>query len=103
MVKGAIKFFLVACVLSLNVIQAQVRFVINFNTGWKFYLGNDSTASNEKFNDASWRSLNLPHDWSIESDFIKDAPATNQGGSLPGGIGWYRKTFTVPASAKIKM
>jgi beta-galactosidase len=102
MVKGVMKYFLVACILSVHILYAQVRTIIDFNSGWKFYLGNDSTASNEKYNDASWRVLNLPHDWSIESDFIKDAPATNQGGSLPGGIGWYRKTFTLPASASEK-
>jgi beta-galactosidase len=40
----------------------------------------------------------LPHDWSIEADFSKANPATNQGGALPGGIGWYRKTFVLPNS-----
>ena len=69
---------------------------------WKFFLGNDSLAIDPGFNDSHWRKLSLPHDWSIESDFIKDAPATNQGGSLPGGIGWYRKTFILPSSAKNK-
>jgi beta-galactosidase len=80
--------------------EGQVRSVIDFNRDWKFYLGNDSAASHVVYNDNTWRKLSLPHDWSIESDFIKVAPATNQGGSLPGGIGWYRKTFTLPASAK---
>lgn len=65
-------------------------------------LGHDSLASNPLYDDRKWRNLSLPHDWSIESDFIKDAPATNQGGSLPGGIGWYRKTFVLPVSAKEK-
>jgi len=83
-------------------VHAQVRSEIDFNTNWKFYLGDDSTAKNVLYNDSKWRKLSLPHDWSIESDFIKDASATNQGGSLPGGIGWYRKTFTLPASAKDK-
>src|SRR6185437_3762802 len=46
---------------------------------------------------------NLPHDWSIEGKFSKDNPASPEGGALPGGIGWYRKTFTVPASAKNKL
>lgn len=78
------------------------RSVINFNNDWKFFLGNDSNAINANYNDAKWRTLNLPHDWSIESDFIKDAPATNQGGSLPGGIGWYRKAFVLPATARDK-
>lgn len=73
--------------------NAQLRKNIDFSSDWKFNLGNDSTASNETFNDAAWRTLNLPHDWSVEGSFSKDHPATNQGGALPGGIGWYRKTF----------
>ena len=77
---------------------AQVRKTLDFNNDWKFLLGNDSLAYEEVHDDSKWRKLNLPHDWSIESDFKADAPATNQGGSLPGGIGWYRKSFFVPAS-----
>jgi beta-galactosidase len=79
---------------------AQVRNTQNFNNGWKFYLGDDSLASNKNYNDAGWRSLTLPHDWSIELPFSATAPATNQGGALPGGIGWYRKTFNLPHSSK---
>ncbi|HEU5164118.1 MAG TPA: glycoside hydrolase family 2 TIM barrel-domain containing protein [Chitinophagaceae bacterium] len=83
-------------------VHSQVRSEIDFNKGWKFYLGDDSLAKEPIYNDSKWRKLSLPHDWSIESDFIKDAPATNQGGSLPGGVGWYRKTFTLPSSATNK-
>ncbi|MFT3844235.1 MAG: glycoside hydrolase family 2 TIM barrel-domain containing protein [Lacibacter sp.] len=92
--------FLILAFLLLSFIStAQVRSVVDFNNGWKFFLGNDSLASNANYNDANWRSLNLPHDWSIESNFSSSFPATNQGGALPGGIGWYRKTFTAPASS----
>lgn len=94
---------LVLAFLLLNVCSsAQVRSVVDFNNGWKFFLGNDSLSSNVNYNDAKWRSLKLPHDWSIESNFSSSFPATNQGGALPGGIGWYRKTFTVPASSANK-
>lgn len=82
---------------------AQVRKAVDFNKEWSFYLGNDSLAYEENHDDSKWKKLNLPHDWSIESDFIKDAPATNQGGSLPGGIGWYRKTFFVPTADSNKI
>lgn len=92
----------VAFLLLSLVSSAQVRSVVNFNNGWKFFLGNDSLACEPKYNDSKWRSLNLPHDWSIESNFSSSFPATNQGGALPGGIGWYRKTFTVPVSSKNK-
>lgn len=84
------------------ILQAQPRQEINFNNGWRFYLGDDSLARFSNYDDSKWRLLSLPHDWSIESNFIKDAPATNQGGSLPGGIGWYRKTFLLPQALKDK-
>lgn len=85
--------------LSLG-LHAQVRQAIDFNREWRFHLGDDSLAREKSYDDSRWRKLQLPHDWSIESDFIKDAPATNQGGSLPGGIGWYRKTFVLPPAAR---
>ncbi|HEV8270108.1 MAG TPA: beta galactosidase jelly roll domain-containing protein, partial [Chitinophagaceae bacterium] len=92
----------VFCLLpQLNTV-AQVRSEIDFNSGWKFYLGDDSLAKEPSYNDSKWRKLSLPHDWSIESDFKKEFPATTQGGALPGGIGWYRKTFTLPSSATDK-
>lgn len=96
-------YFVLIIVMLMNLISsAQVRSVVDFNQGWKFLLGNDSLASASKYNDSKWRNLTLPHDWGIESNFLSNVPATNLGGSLPGGIGWYRKTFTVPASAKNK-
>lgn len=59
-------------------------------------LADDSLAKNELYNDTRWRSLSLPHDWSIEGNFSSSHPATTQGGALPGGIGWYRKSFVLP-------
>lgn len=81
----------------------EIQRVQSFNQNWKFTLA-DSTliATAQGFNDHSWRTLNLPHDWSIESDFSKDFPASPGGGALPGGIGWYRKSFVVDKSNKGK-
>jgi beta-galactosidase len=61
------------------------------------------TAKDQGFNDSQWRQLNLPHDWSIEGEFDEKNPAGTGGGALPGGTGWYRKTFNVPATAKGKL
>ena len=72
----------------------------NFDKGWKFNLGDVTDAQASGFDDSLWRVLDLPHDWSIEGKFSKDNPATPSGGALPGGIGWYRKTFTIPVSEK---
>lgn len=61
---------------------------VDFNDGWTFRL--------ENAEDTSWRVINLPHDWAVEGDFSIDNPSGTGGGALPGGIGWYRKTFTPP-------
>src|SRR3982750_2358243 len=82
--------------------QMAARMVQDFDNNWKFYLGNAEDAKNISFNDASWRSLNLPHDWSIELPFDSTSPTGNGGGALRGGMGWYRKTFSLPASSKDK-
>ena len=65
----------------------------NFDKDWKFWLGDDSLAYQAAYDDGAWRTLNVPHDWSIEGEFSADAPVTPEGGALPTGIGWYRKTF----------
>jgi beta-galactosidase len=97
-------FFIIVFILSAGNTDAQqnTRTKISFNKGWKFYLGDDANAKEEKFDDNKWRNLNLPHDWSIELPFDKDSPTGNGGGALRGGTGWYRKTFMMPASAKNK-
>lgn len=51
---------------------------------------------------SAWRSVDLPHDWAAEGDFNRTNPSGTGGGALPGGIGWYRKTFRVPAALQGK-
>jgi beta-galactosidase len=97
------RFALVAIVLffAVNTIAQSLTDVYNgergsnFNAGWKFNLGNVSGAQAAGFNDASWRSLNLPHDWSIELALNQNSPSGAGGGYLDGGTGWYRKSFTL--------
>ncbi len=97
-------FFLSALLVSVLHFgsSAQTRSVADFDKGWHFHLGDVKAAENPAMNDDNWRALNLPHDWSIEGKFSKSNPATPEGGALPGGIGWYRKTFTVPVTDKNK-
>src|SRR5665647_2604213 len=83
--------------------QEKARTKIDFDKGWKFKLDSTQQYHEQNINDANWRTLNLPHDWSIEGTFSKDNPATPGGGALPGGIGWYRKTFTIPSTEKNKI
>jgi len=74
------------------------RQAANFDQGWRFHLGDVPGAQDPAFADSSWRTLDLPHDWSIEGEFSEQNPAGVGGGALPGGVGWYRKSFSVPAA-----
>ncbi|HVG16544.1 MAG TPA: glycoside hydrolase family 2 TIM barrel-domain containing protein, partial [Chitinophagaceae bacterium] len=76
------------------------RQTILFNDGWKFNKGDVANAEKPGVDDAGWRTVDLPHDWSIEGPFDeKWASAT---GYLPGGIGWYRKTFNIAPNQQSK-
>jgi beta-galactosidase len=76
-----------------------------FDTGWKFHKGGAQRAEMPEFDDSSWRTLDLPHDWSIEdlpgtsSPFDPLAISEVSGGFTTGGTGWYRKTFNLPQEA----
>jgi len=73
-----------------------------FDDDWKFFLGDTAVAKSNDFNDASWRDLDLPHDWSIEGRVHPKNPTGGAGGYFSAGIGWYRKTFKAPAGWKDK-
>ncbi|MGP3979556.1 glycoside hydrolase family 2 protein [Streptomyces sp. KR80] len=79
----------------------------DFTQDWKFALVNPAgisdptgayaNAEQPSYDDSSWRRLSVPHDWSIERD--PTPTGTNPGeGYYQAGLGWYRKTFTLPAS-----
>ncbi|WP_455639936.1 sugar-binding domain-containing protein [Parabacteroides sp.] len=78
--------------------------VVQFDAGWKFYLGDPGEkAISADYNDTAWRLLNLPHDWSIEGTYEQTANGTDwQSGYLPAGTGWYRKTFAYDPAWKDK-
>lgn len=74
--------------------------VQNFNENWKFYLGDASGADGEQFDDSAWKNVDLPHDYSIDQEYITAGEA--ESGYKLGGIGWYRKNFKVDESLKGK-
>ncbi|MEW4925061.1 glycoside hydrolase family 2 TIM barrel-domain containing protein [Algibacter sp. 2305UL17-15] len=114
--------------------QTSLERDINFNSNWKFTLGDIENAQNLEFNDNPWATLHLPHDWSIEQGFMPPLPvkadadanvetsANNNNlpsgisavrvnefrktasstGFVPGGVGWYRKSFTLNEADKNK-
>ncbi|GAA3803282.1 glycoside hydrolase family 2 TIM barrel-domain containing protein [Streptomyces phyllanthi] len=57
-------------------LDAQVR-ERSFDEGWRFFRGDADGAQDPAFDDGSWRSLDLPHDWSIED--LPDAPPPDGG------------------------
>jgi beta-galactosidase len=82
--------------------QAGIERKQLFDYNWKFFLGDTASAKLRNFNDMAWRNLDLPHDWSIEGKIEHKNPTGIAGGFFPAGIGWYRKSFTVPADWKGK-
>lgn len=72
---------------------------IAFNDEWRFFKGEMDGAERPEFNDTQWRTVRLPHDWAIEGPFDARFGA-NTGGLPVSGTGWYRKSFTLPESAK---
>lgn len=69
-----------------------------FNFGWRFCLGNPEGAESVGFDDSSWRTLDLPHDYQFEQPWEENE---NKGRGFKRMCeGWYRKTFTVPETLK---
>lgn len=79
-----------------------------FDRGWQFYLGKAYSAETPGYNDLKWRTVHLPHDWSIEpikeqikgktiGPFSRESVGSAATGQTVGGEGWYRKTFIISA------
>jgi beta-galactosidase len=76
-----------------------------FDSSWKFFKGDIVNGEREDINDAAWRTVELPHDWSIEdlpnqSDsvigpFSRKSIGRTATGNTVGGTGWYRRHFQV--------
>ncbi len=97
-------FYALTCILACMSIHVDAqdtgRQTRLFNNNWKFYKGDVQDGQLPSFNDGGWRPVTLPHDWSIKGTYSpKWASATAY---LPAGIGWYRKTFTIPKAERSK-
>ena len=86
--------FLLLVMAALYTVQARERKC--FDADWRFVLADSAHMADVDYNDSHWRKLSLPHDWAIEGDFYAGNPSGAGGGALPGGVGWYRKTFSIP-------
>ncbi|MCM4155787.1 beta-galactosidase [Gramella sp. AN32] len=95
-----LSFLIISCNSQTDKIDTRLR--SSFDVDWKFIQKDVPAAEGVAFHDEDWRILNLPHDWSIEGEYAEDNPMGARLGYLPAGIGWYRKTITVPDSWKDK-
>lgn len=98
-----IRLILLLVILMPSVTSAQIRKITSFDPDWRFFKGDASSAENISFDDSKWRTLDVPHDWSIEGPYDKTNPTARGGGYLPAGIGWYRKTFTLTEADASKL
>ncbi|MDR1153663.1 MAG: DUF4982 domain-containing protein [Bacteroidales bacterium] len=91
-----ITFILWGLILFRFSLFAQVSFgkPEKINDGWQFHLGDVPNAQAVDFDAGKWRTLDLPHDWSVEGTLSPSLASCT--GYLPGGIGWYRKTVDIP-------
>jgi beta-galactosidase len=77
--------------------QTPVRTVVDFNAEWKFFQGDEAHAEQAAFDDSGWRTVDVPHDWSIAGPVDAKNISGPAGGFFPTGIAWYRKSFSLPA------
>jgi len=111
-----LQIILLSCLFTLAsyaVCHAQDSRAISFDKSWCFRKDTLTGAEQPQYSDKGWRLLNLPHDWSIE-DLPNQKEGEVQGpftqaslgkaatGFTEGGIGWYRKTFTLNDAYKAK-
>jgi beta-galactosidase len=69
-----------------------------FDRGWRIRLGEIPDGIwRENLDDSDWRSVDLPHDWSIELPRDPASAGGSASGYFPAGVGWYQKRFAAPA------
>ena len=76
----------------------QTRQRLAFDRDWKFTLGDPQGAEAAAFDVSAWRTVEIPHDWSIEGKIDAKNTTGGSGGYFPSGIAWYRREFTAPAA-----
>ena len=83
----------------VNTYDGSRKETVSLDEDWKFHLGDANGADGAMFDDSSWENLNVPHDWSVTLPFNQNSAAGAGGGYLDGGLGWYRKYFSLPAES----
>ena len=113
------KLFLLFLLCSVCAAYAQKK--QSLDTGWKFHRGGALNAEAVDFDDSKWRTLTVPHDFSMEPAFIPSngrqhsvgwsdvqvgpfsrlSLGDRDTGQTVGGTGWYRNTFTLPIKGSV--
>ncbi len=93
-------FFLTIFLCITYLASAQVSFgkPEKINDQWRFSLGEQTNAELPGMDDSRWQMVDLPHDWSIKGQLSPTLAGCT--GYLPGGIGWYRKSLSIPQDKK---
>jgi len=81
---------------SCATVPRATRTTEDFNFGWQFRLGEPENGR------VAWQEVRLPHDWSILAGYQQEETAASTG-FVPGGIGYYRKDFTLPEADRAKV
>lgn len=69
-------------------------------TGWKFFRGLQNDWTQSGYDDSSWLSVRLPHDWCVGEKFTPDVPGFARSAWLPQGVGCYR--IAVPPAPEFR-
>lgn len=99
-----IAFFLFVVLTTgiLESVSGQSRKMVDFNKDWYFCLDSLTDYRDSEIDHTNWRQLDLPHDWSIELPFDSLSAGGSGNGYLSGGVGWYKKTFTLSETERSK-
>ena len=88
--------YLIGCLTGCAVKQENTELKQLFDLNWKFQQGDFSSAIAVDFNDAQWRNLDLPHDWSTDGK-LDDMNSGLEEDTSVSSVGWYRKQFILPS------
>ena len=91
-----------------NTPNVNISTIEELKDNWKFHLVSSTSnvsytsiiEAGKAFDDSSWSTINIPHDWSIYNEFNQGSPAGCTGGYLDGGDAWYRRKINVTDNSK---
>ena len=91
-----------------TITSSKINTVEEIKNNWKYKLVSSTSNTNysstaeaaKDFDDSTWDTISVPHDWSIYNEFNSSSAAGYEGGYLDGGDSWYRKRLDLTDSTK---